>query len=70
MAAHAIIKTWCDYDASRLLSLNARFSSPVYPGETLVCDMWSAADNSLQFVVRAEERNVVVMSNGTATIAR
>lgn len=70
VAAHALIKTWCDYDAARLLSLNARFSSPVYSGETLVCDMWSAADDSLQFVVRAAERNVIVMSNGTATIAR
>ncbi|MBO9356375.1 3-alpha,7-alpha,12-alpha-trihydroxy-5-beta-cholest-24-enoyl-CoA hydratase [Bordetella petrii] len=69
MAAHAIIKTWCDYDAARLTSLNARFSSPVYPGEALQFDMWRGDDGTLQFIVRAAARDVVVMSHGTATIA-
>lgn len=68
MAAHAIVKTWCGYDASRLASLNARFSSPVYPGETLQFDMWRGEGNALQFIVRAVARDIVVMSHGTATI--
>ena len=68
MAAHAIVKTWCGYDASRLASLNARFSSPVYPGETLQFDMWRGESNALQFTVRAVARDIVVMSHGTATI--
>lgn len=69
MAAHAIIKTCCDYDASRLTGLNARFSSPVFPGETLQCDIWQDTSNALQFVVRAVDRDVVVMSHGTATLS-
>ena len=40
VAAHAIVRACCGYDASRLASLNARFSAPVYPGETLQCDIW------------------------------
>lgn len=68
MAAHAIVKTWCDYDAARLTSLNARFSAPVYPGETLQVDMWRGESAGLQFIVRAAARDVVVMSHGTATI--
>ncbi|WP_028356705.1 MaoC/PaaZ C-terminal domain-containing protein [Bordetella petrii] len=68
MAAHAIVKTWCDYDAARLTSLDARFSAPVYPGETLQFDMWRGADGALQFIVRAPARDVVVMSHGAATI--
>jgi len=68
MAAHAIVKTWCDYDAARLTGLSARFSAPVYPGETLRVDMWRGDGDALQFVVRAEARDIVVMSHGTATI--
>src|SRR3546814_4578224 len=62
MAAHAIVKTCCGYDAARLTSLNARFSSPVYPGEALQFDMWRGAGDTLQFIVRATARDVVVMS--------
>lgn len=68
MAAHAIVKTWCDYDAARLTTLNARFSSPVFPGEALQFEMWQDDPGALQFIVRASARDVVVMSHGTATI--
>lgn len=68
VAAHAIVKSCCDYDASRLTSLNTRFSAPVYPGETLQCDIWRQPDGQLQFLARSRERDVVVMSHGTATV--
>lgn len=68
VAAHALVKTFCDYDATRLTSLNTRFSAPVYPGETLQCDMWRMPDGQIRFIARAKERGVVVMSHGTATV--
>ncbi|MFD4840461.1 MaoC/PaaZ C-terminal domain-containing protein [Achromobacter sp. NPDC058515] len=68
VAAHAIVKTFCDYDAARLTSLNTRFSAPVYPGETLQCDMWRMPDGQIRFIARAKERGIVVMSHGTATV--
>ncbi|SAI65835.1 acyl dehydratase [Bordetella ansorpii] len=68
VAAHAIVRTWCDYDADRLTSLNARFSSPVFPGETLQCDMWRT-ESRIRYRVRAVERDVVVISHGTATVS-
>ncbi|KNE27012.1 MULTISPECIES: MaoC/PaaZ C-terminal domain-containing protein [Achromobacter] len=68
VAAHAIVKSCCDYDASRLTSLNTRFSAPVYPGETLQCDIWRQPDGQIQFLARSRERDVVVMSHGTATV--
>ncbi|MGE8638285.1 MAG: MaoC/PaaZ C-terminal domain-containing protein [Achromobacter sp.] len=68
VAAHAIVKSCCDYEASRLTSLNARFAAPVYPGETLQCDMWRMPDGQIRFQVRSRERDLVVMSHGTATV--
>ncbi|NYT78219.1 MaoC family dehydratase N-terminal domain-containing protein [Alcaligenaceae bacterium] len=68
VAAHAIVKTLCDYDASRLTRLDTRFSSPVYPGETLVVEMWQAEGGRVQFQAKVAERDVVVLSNGVAEV--
>ncbi|WP_251863986.1 MaoC/PaaZ C-terminal domain-containing protein [Achromobacter sp. Marseille-Q4962] len=69
VAAHAIVKSCCDYDARRLLSLDARFSAPVYPGETLVCDIWRRPGGELRFQARVRERGIVVMSHGSARVS-
>lgn len=68
VAAHALVKSCCDYDASRLTSMNLRFSAPVYPGETLQCDIWRLPQGQIRFVARSRERDLVVMSHGTATV--
>lgn len=66
MAAHAVVRERCDYDASRLRQLDARFSSPVYPGETLVFDLWDDGPGVVRFRARVAERDVVALSHGTA----
>lgn len=68
VAAHAILKTCCDLDPNRLQSLGLRFSSPVYPGETLVTDIWKT-DLGIQFQTRVAERDIVALSHGIAQIA-
>ena len=40
VAGHALVKTVCGYDPSKLKSMQGRFSSPVYPGETIRTEMW------------------------------
>ena len=66
-AAHAVIKTCCGYDASRLTGLQVRFSAPVYPGETIRTEMWKSG-GVVSFRSRVLERDVVVLSNGRADI--
>lgn len=70
MAAHAIVRERCDYDASRLRQLHARFSSPVFPGETLVFDLWDDGPGIVRFRARVAERDVVALSHGTAAFDR
>ncbi|MFV1989990.1 MAG: MaoC/PaaZ C-terminal domain-containing protein [Acidimicrobiales bacterium] len=36
----ALLHTLCDSDPSRFLSMDGRFSSPVFPGEDLTVQMW------------------------------
>ena len=63
IACHAILKTICDYDHTLISALDARFSSPVLPGDTITTDMWQDG-NVVSFQCRAKERNIVVLKNG------
>ena len=47
--------------------MGTRFSSPVYPGETLRVEIWRRGD-AVQFRTRVLERDVIVLSHGTATL--
>ncbi len=68
VAGHAILKTACNYDVTRFRSMDLRFSSPVYPGETIRTEMWRD-DAIVSFRSRVVERDVVVLNNGRAEVA-
>lgn len=65
-ACHAVIKTCCDYAPERLTGFAARFTQPVYPGETLVNEIWRA-DGRAHFRARVLERDLVVLNHGLAS---
>lgn len=67
MAARALIKQYCALNPVSLKSFSVRFSSPMYPGETLRVETWKQG-NTVHFKAYAHERNVVVLSNCIATI--
>lgn len=68
VAGHAVLRQACNYDPTKLKEFNLRFSSPVYPGETLVTEMWHDGDVT-SFRCRVKERDIVVLNNGYAKIA-
>lgn len=68
VAAHAILKTFCRYDASRLTSMETRFSAPVYPGESLRIEMWRDG-GVVAFRGKVAARGQVVLDHGHAEIA-
>ncbi len=68
VTGHALLRTLCGWDASRLKEIGARFSSPVYPGETLRVEMWQRGE-VVQFRTRVVERDVVVLSHGSARVS-
>ncbi len=67
VAGHALLKTVCGYDPTRFKSMALRFSAPVYPGETIVTEMWQDGD-IVSFRARVKERDIVVLNNGRAEI--
>jgi acyl dehydratase len=67
IAAHAILRTVADYRPQRLASIEARFSKPVFPGETIRTEMWVEGDR-VSFQCRVAARDAIVLSNGLATL--
>jgi acyl dehydratase len=67
VAGRAIIKACCGGDPARLRGLQVRFSSPVYPGETVRTEMWPEGER-VSFRARVVERDVVVLNNGLAQV--
>ena len=57
----------CDYDATKITGFDVRFSSPVFPGETIAVDIWKDG-NIASFRARVKERDVVVINNGKCTL--
>ncbi len=68
VAGHAMLKTLCGYDPARFRSMEARFSSPVYSGETLRTEMWKEG-NVVSFRCTVPARDgTVVLNNGRAEV--
>jgi acyl dehydratase len=62
-----VVSTVCKYDAAKITSFDVRFSNPVFPGETIVTEMW--VDGSVvSFRSRLKERDVVVLNNGKCAL--
>lgn len=64
----ALLRTLGGFEPARLQAMGARFSSPVYPGETLRVEMWGQGAE-VQFRTRVVERDIVVLSHGQARLA-
>jgi acyl dehydratase len=67
IAAHAILRVCADYRPQRLASIAARFSRPVFPGETIRTEMWPEGKH-ISFQCRVAGRGEIVLSNGLAVL--
>lgn len=82
IAGHALLARWCGYEPARLASMFARFTAPVFPGETLAVEMYllgpdearsPAADspdgmNRIAFRARICGSDRIVLDFGLATV--
>ena len=55
----ALLHTLCDGDSSRFGHIEARFASPVFPGEALTIKMWATAPGEAVFTTSVGDRLVI-----------
>ncbi len=67
-AARHVLKNFADYDAARFKSITVRFARHVFPGETLVTEMWKESDTKILFRVKSKERDEVVITNAAVEL--
>lgn len=63
VAGHAVLRAVLAYDAARMRSMAVRFTSPVYPGETIRTEIWQDG-RTVSFRCRVVDRDVVVLDRG------
>lgn len=69
LAGRAILRSLCDYDATRLIGLDVRFSAPVFPGETVRFEIWQDGKEARFRALVPERDNLLVLNNGAARLA-
>ncbi len=65
----AVLHSCCGGDPARFKSFEVRFAGVVYPGETIVTEIWRDSGSNVIVQAKAAERNEVVIANAAATIA-
>lgn len=68
VAGRAVLRALADNDPARLTRLDARFSAPVYPGETIETHLWREGDGSARFECWVTERSLRVLTHGYAEL--
>ena len=68
VVCHALVKTTCAYDPQNFVSMEGRFSAPVFPGETIRTKIWAQGKTVLFCATVPDRDDVIVLNNGRATI--
>lgn len=63
ITCRAVLQAYCGFDPAKIKSHQVRFSSPVFPGETITVDLWKDGD-VVSFEARVKSRGVTVVKNG------
>jgi len=67
ITCRAVLQAIAGYDPEAILSHQVRFSSPVYPGETITVDLWRDG-REISFEARVKSRDVTVIRNGLTVL--
>jgi 3-hydroxyacyl-CoA dehydrogenase/3a,7a,12a-trihydroxy-5b-cholest-24-enoyl-CoA hydratase len=67
-AARHVVKAFAGNDARLFKAIRARFADSVFPGETLVTEMWKETPQKIVFRSTVKERNKVAISHASVEL--
>ena len=70
IAGRAVLREYCDNDPAKFKSIQVRFSSHVFPGETIATEMWKESDEKILLKARSVDRGLDVLTNAAVTLNR
>lgn len=70
IATHTLVKSICGNDASCFKSIEARFSSPVIPGDELAVHIWIAGESEVRFNVEDLRTHSICVADGRAIFTK
>jgi len=65
----AVLESYCANDPTRLKSFEVRFAGVVYPGETIVTEMWQEKGGQVIVQAKTAERGEAVINSAAAAVA-
>jgi acyl dehydratase len=68
IAAHAVLRSCCDYNPAMIRSIAVRFAAPVFPGDVLRFSIWRIRAGLFSFRAVAKDRERAVLDLGVAEI--
>ncbi len=68
VACRAVVQAFVPGEPHRVAGFDVRFSAPVYPGETILTELWRDGD-IVSYRCRVKERDLVVLNNGKAVLS-
>ena len=67
VTCRAVLQAFTEFDPAPVRSHQARFSAPVFPGETITVDLWRDGP-VISFEARVRDRDAVVIKNGKTVL--
>jgi acyl dehydratase len=67
LTCRAVLQAFAAVSPESIASHHARFAAPVFPGETLMVDLWRDSE-IVSFEARVKERDTVVVKNGRTVL--
>lgn len=64
VVGYNLMASCADGDPTRVREMRARFSNPVFPGETLRTEIWDEGGGTFGFRARLVERDILAVNNG------
>lgn len=65
-AGRAVLQEYCANETARFKAVKVRFSRHVYPGETIVTEMWQEKEDQVIFRCKTAERGEYCLTNAAA----